>query len=264
MNIPILSTEDFYTAVHRYMQSVDPTWEEDQWRGHQVQEEALLPTILGEAPNCAILDCTCGTGIQAISLARLGWQVTATDITAASLDIARRYSHQMGIHVDFRRCDVRHLESLFPPMFDWVISCMALDNLTLDTELQQACDAILRVLKPGGKCYIRLRDFDTILSARPRYDLKEEHHTVNGRIIRLEDWEYESDAHVICIYVFLQEDLTTTQGHWSTNIFAYRRRALRKVELEGFLRKTGFQDITFLSQPSPWSPYSVIAGRHPE
>jgi hypothetical protein len=46
---------------------------------------------------------------------------------------------------------------------------------------------------------------------------------------------------------------------WQTTVFAYRRRALRKVELEALLRAAGFQHVRFLPQDSPWDPYQVVA-----
>jgi hypothetical protein len=111
------------------------------------------------------------------------------------------------------------------------------------------------------RCYLRLRDFDHLLSVRPRYDVKEERAVRYGRVIRLEDWLYESEQHVVNAWVFLRED-TRKQGYrWETTVFAYRRRALRKGELQALLRGAGFDCIRFLPQPSPWDPYEVVAER---
>jgi 2-polyprenyl-3-methyl-5-hydroxy-6-metoxy-1,4-benzoquinol methylase len=76
MSAPVLSVEQFYTAVDRYMDAVDPGWREEQLRAQAVGEEARLGELLGPPEGRAALDCTCGTGGQAIPLARLGWRVT--------------------------------------------------------------------------------------------------------------------------------------------------------------------------------------------
>jgi hypothetical protein len=154
---------------------------------------------------------------------------------------------------------MRDLGRHFRAAFDWVVSCMALDNIIADDDIQAALRGMRSALKPGGKCYLRLRDFDHLMSLRPRYDVREERAVPHGRVIRLEDWEYESDTHVICRYVFLREDTRRDGYRWQTDVFSYRRRALRKAELERFLAAAGLRHVAFLPQPSPWAPYEVVA-----
>jgi SAM-dependent methyltransferase len=56
-----------------------------------------------------VLDCPCGTGRHAIELARRGCQVTGIDISAYSLDLARRDAAEAGAIVDFREGDMLDL-----------------------------------------------------------------------------------------------------------------------------------------------------------
>jgi ubiquinone/menaquinone biosynthesis C-methylase UbiE len=261
MDWQVLSAQEFYTRVADYMRRVDPSWDEENWQAQMADELRVLPSVMGEANGRSVLDCSCGSGGQAIPLAKLGWQVTAADITTACLDIARRRARQEGVGIVFRRCDMRHLDRYFQSSFDWAISCMALDNITADEEIQQAVRGMFGVLKPGGQCYIRLRDFDHIMDVKPRYDFKEERAVPHGRVIRLEDWAYESETHVLNTYVFLREDGRKTDWPWVTDVFSYQRRALCTAELERFLRAAGFQQVKFLPQPSPWHPYDVVASK---
>ena len=259
MSLPVLSTQEFYTGVAGYMDQVDPTWDEERWQAQIIAERETLERVLGEAKGRSVLDCSCGSGGQAIPLAKLGWSVTATDITEASLNLAKQRARQAAVRIAFRVCDMRNLHQTFPSSFDWVISCSALDNLTTDEEIQQALSGIFGALKPGGKCYIRLRDFDNIMKHKPRYDLKEERLVPQGRVIRLEDWHYESETHVVCIYVFLWEDHRKKGYQWTTDIFSFRRRALRKADLKHFLIAAGFREVKFLPQSTLWHPYEVVA-----
>lgn len=259
MSLQVLSTQEFYTRVADYMYRVDPTWDEERWQAQMIAERETLGGVLGEANGRSVLDCSCGSGGQAIPLVRLGWQVTATDMTEVSLNLAKQRARQEGVSVDFRVCDMRYLHQTFPSSFDWVVSCMALDNLTADEEIQQAIKGMFGALKPGGKCYIRLRDFDNIMKYKPHYEFKEERLLPHGRVIRLEDWDYESETHVVCIYVFLWEDNRKNGYRWTTDIFSFRRRALRKAELKRFLIAAGFGEIEFLPQSTPWNPYEVVA-----
>jgi hypothetical protein len=150
--------------------------------------------------------------------------------------------------------------------FDVVVSCMALDNILSDDGIHQAVQAMHDVLKPGGRCYLRLRDFDHLLRVRPRYDFREERELPHGRVIRLEDWLYESERHVVNAWIFLREDTRKDGYPWDTVVLAYRRRALRKIELHALLHRAGFDSVTFLPQSSPWDPFEVVAERtkHPD
>lgn len=260
MSLTILSAPDFYASVARYMHEVDPSWAEERFQEQVAREKATLPAALGAANERSVLDCACGEGGQAIPLAEMGWRVTASDITEEYLMRARQRAHYRGLGIRFRAADMRYLGEAFRAEFDQVVCCMALDNLTEDRDLLLALSGMREALRPGGACYIRQRDFDHILAVRPRYEMKEDRPVPHGRVIRLEDWVYESDTHMVCVYVFSSQD-DRRDYPWRTDVFACRRRALRKAELSSLLRQAGFAGVTFLPQPSPWHPYEVVARR---
>jgi glycine/sarcosine N-methyltransferase len=259
MDTPILAPEVFYASVARHMNEIDPGWAEERWRAQVERELNHLPGLLGDARGRSVLDCSCGDGGQAIPLAMLGWRVTATDITEPSLATARRRAAERGLSIAFQPCDMRDLGQRFESAFDVVITCMALDNITDDDGLQRAARGLFESLKPGGRCSIRLRDLEHILAARPRYDFSEERAVPHGRVIRLEDWDYADEERPVCAYVFLREDQRKEGYRWETTIFRYRRRVLRKRDLERMLLAAGFARVEFLPRPSPWAPYEVVA-----
>jgi len=259
----LLTTEAFYTQTAHYMRDLDATWQEERLQQAMAVEHAHLAAVLGRGADQAVLDCACGPGTQVIPLADLGWHVTGLDASAAVLPEARARAARAGLlRVDWRLGDMRKLGQLFPTeRFAVVVSCMALDNTLSDDGLRQAVHAMHAVLQPGGRCYLRLRDFDHLLKVRPRYDVKEERVVRDGRVIRLEDWLYESEQHVINAWVFLRQDTRKAGYQWDTTVFAYRRRALRKAELDVLLHQAGFDRVSFLPQLSPWDPFEVIAER---
>ena len=263
MSVPVLSVEQFYTAVDGYMDAVDPGWRAEQLRDQLVKERARLGELLGPAAGRAALDCTCGTGGQAIPLAQLGWRMTGTDATPAAIEEARRRALELGIEADWRVADLRAVGGLFPGRFDLVLSCMALDNLVTDDAIADALRSMRAALKPGGRCYLRQRNFDVVMAARPRYDFREERPVPHGRVIRLEDWVYESDERLVCVWVFLREDERRAGHRWETTTLAWRRRALRGSELAAHLEAAGFAAVRFLPQASAWSPHEILADRPP-
>ena len=257
MTSEILPTATFYTQVAHYMQTVDPGWELAQWEEQCATEIQTLSQALGPAHHRSILDCTCGNGGQAIPLARLGWHVTASDITDSALASLKDRAAEHGLAIRVQHSDVRQLTQHFAAEFDWVLTCMALDNLPTAHDLQQALDEVFGVLKPGGQCYIRLRDLDNIMDIMPRYEV-EEHLTPQGMILRVEDWAKVDDTHLIHTYIYLRQHKTEFTD-WESAVFSHRRLALRKSALLAMLCQAGFINTRFLPQVNEWHPYALIA-----
>jgi len=202
MDFPILSTQEFYTKEYEFINRVDPTWESGGWQESEQYETHQLGDVLGEGKGRTALDCSCGTGNQSIALAKLGWRVTATDFTEAYMSTARQRAAAQSLRINFKACDMRRLGGLFHSEFDQVITCYALDNITEDEGIQQAIQGMYAALKPGGKCYIRLRDLEHLVHIRNRYEFKEERPLPYGKVLYMEDWIYEGETHVVHIDVY--------------------------------------------------------------
>jgi SAM-dependent methyltransferase len=80
-------------------------WERDE------VPEPVVRAAAGSASGRA-LDLGCGTGRDAVYLARQGWSVTAVDAVPKALDAARKRGREAGVDVDFRLGDVTRLEQL--------------------------------------------------------------------------------------------------------------------------------------------------------
>jgi SAM-dependent methyltransferase len=59
----------------------------------------------GKLTGSTVLDFGCGTGTNAIELARRGFRVTATDIVSQAIQLARDKAHEAAVQVDFRVAD---------------------------------------------------------------------------------------------------------------------------------------------------------------
>ncbi len=75
------------------------------WDSGTPSEELLRILNDGKLAGTTVLDFGCGTGTNAIELARRGFQVTATDIVDQAIQIAREKAHAAGVPVDFRVAD---------------------------------------------------------------------------------------------------------------------------------------------------------------
>ncbi len=61
----------------------------------------------GVQPGRAV-ELGCGTGTNAVALAKLGWQVTAIDCVAQALETAQAKAEQAGVSVDWIEADVQN------------------------------------------------------------------------------------------------------------------------------------------------------------
>lgn len=254
----ILPVPEYYARMNAYILEVGLPYSVadcQQWDA----EIALLHAAMGDARGQAALDCSCGWGRQTIALAKLGWQVSASDVSETSLAFARKLAGQEGVAVDFRVCDMRDL--VFEQPFDWLVSCFALYEIPSEEGIRQAIRGMWGVLKPGGKCYLRFRDMDFLMEEQPRHVFHGETRTPTGRVICIEDWEYESESEVVALDAFLREDERLDPSdhfRWVTETIGCRKRVMRKAELERLLRAEGFT-VTFLPQSAPWMPVEVVA-----
>jgi ubiquinone/menaquinone biosynthesis C-methylase UbiE len=256
-----MSSPEYYARLNEYILSVDLPWsvkDATDWEGSLPE----LAAIFGPGAGRRVLDCSCGWGKQAIALAKLGWQVTATDISPTSLNFARRAAHEEEVTIDFRLLDMRYLAETFHSEFDWVVTGYALYELDADEAIQHAVSGMFQALKPGGQCYLIQRDHDELMDEKPRHEFHGEKRTPTGRVFCIGDWEYESTTHVIELNAFLREDETKEVNdhfRWTTETIGVRKRVLYKADLVRFFQKAGFELVKILPKPSPWMEVQLVA-----
>jgi SAM-dependent methyltransferase len=107
----------------------------------------LYEFIASQPPGRA-LDLGCGTGTNAITLARSGWQVTGIDFAWRAIKIARRKARTAGVDVDLRVGDVLHLEGL-ASRFDLILDIGCFHSLPASGK-QIYVENLERCLAPRG------------------------------------------------------------------------------------------------------------------
>ncbi|MFN2462438.1 MAG: class I SAM-dependent methyltransferase [Candidatus Dormibacteria bacterium] len=103
--------------------------------------------IIRQPPPGRVLEVGCGPRARAAELAKLGFDVSAIDISDTAIQMARATASEKGIlGVDFR---VMNAESLDYPdaAFDLILGSAVLHHLDLD----KAGPELARVMKPGGR-----------------------------------------------------------------------------------------------------------------
>lgn len=125
------------------------------WRGKtpwdtQVTPPEVMEFIAGTPPGRA-LDLGCGTGTNAITLARHGWQVTGVDFAPRAIRMARRKAADACLTITFHAADVADLSRLTGP-YDYVLDIGCLFVLGETQRLKYASE-LARLTQPGS-CYM--------------------------------------------------------------------------------------------------------------
>jgi SAM-dependent methyltransferase len=84
----------------RYAQGQTP------WDTGQPSRELLRVLEAGRLPGSTVLEIGCGTGTNAIELARRGFRVTAMDVVEQAVQAGREKARAANVTVDFRVADV--------------------------------------------------------------------------------------------------------------------------------------------------------------
>jgi SAM-dependent methyltransferase len=115
---------------------------ESDWPGRRIYLGYLLDEL---APESAVLELGCGAGLPATrALVDAGHRVTAVDLSAAQLDLARR--HVPGAHLI--RAEMAELE-LPPAAFDAICAFHSLTHVPRELHAKLIAK-IGRWLRPGG------------------------------------------------------------------------------------------------------------------
>jgi SAM-dependent methyltransferase len=226
---------EFYDQLARLYHLIFPDWDESIER----QATQLSEIIRQRWPNAAsVLDVSCGIGTQAIGLARRGFSVTASDLSARAVARAVTEAQRRGLGIDFSVCDMRAAHGHHRQQFDVVISAdNSITHLLTDEDLLLALRQIHACTRPGGGCLLTVRDYST-----------EERGTglVKPYGVRMEDgkrylifqvWDFVDQLYDMAMY-FVVDDRTSERPE--TYVMRTRYNAVGTDHLLSLMRAAGF------------------------
>jgi SAM-dependent methyltransferase len=107
---------------------------------------------LGDVSGRRILHLMCHIGVDTLSLARLGAQVTGVDFSPCAIEHARRLAHEAGLEAEFHCADVYDLPELDLPGFDMVFMNMGV--LCWLPDVPELMRIVEQHLDIGGEYYL--------------------------------------------------------------------------------------------------------------
>jgi glycine/sarcosine N-methyltransferase len=239
------NTNDFYDAVAEYYPLFYRDWET------QLDREGLsLRALFRNKGVTRVLDASCGAGTQSISLAKLGFEVVASDPSPGMLHKARQNAAEYGVDskIEFHCLDFLHLLDEVRPPFDAIVTKgSAIPHLLLDEEIELALHIFYDLLRPGGMLVVGMRDFAPFMEDRPRFLPGFVHDEENGgEVVTFDLWEWNDGPPIIAT-----RNLFIVNGSDETGYQTIKRqvmfRPLSTDEVKVVLLEAGFEDI--IDQP---------------
>jgi len=231
-------TQLFYAGLTPLYHLIYPDWEQSMQR--QARDlDSLIRELWGNGIR-RVLDASCGIGTQAIGLARLGYDVTASDLSPEQVERARLEVTRRGLHVALSLADMRASFAHHARQFDVVISCdNSVPHLLTDDDILTAFKQFYQCTRSEGGCIISTRDYEKEDLSKQQvkpYGIREE----NGvRWLLWQVWDPRGPTYDVTFY--LLED----RGEADCHAYALRATyyAVGIPKLMDLLSEAGFGDV---------------------
>jgi len=214
------------------------------WTATSREQGELLHKLFeqnGFDNTARVLDCACGIGTQAIGLAAMGYDVTASDISEGELAEARTRTENAGLSVRYERADFCALDETFAEQFDIVIAMdNALPHMLTHEDLAKAIASIAGRIRDGGIFVGSIRDYDALLETKPPYSPPYIHKSDKGARISFQTWDWTGDNYKLVQYIVDDaEQLEVSK-------FECEYRATRREEMTKLFEANGCSSVQWL------------------
>lgn len=216
--------------------------------------------LLASLPAGAeVLDCACGTGLEAMALARAGFRVTACDASEGMVAQARRRFTDSGLAVRVEQCTWDNLPKVVATRFD---AAFCTGNSIVhsggEAGMLAAFAGMRAVLGPDGLLVVESRDWEQLYAERPRIQLRD-HVAVRGGVrgLALYIWTFSGSWGEPCtaeIVLLLDDGEKLAHRMVELHFVPYRR-----AELTDRLLRSGFGSLEVADDRPGW--YVVTARR---
>ena len=231
-------TQTFYNDLATQYDKFFLDWQSATYEQALVLDQLFRNNAFDSSAN--ILDCACGIGTQAIGLAALGYNVTASDISDGAIVEAEKRAIKNNVKICFKRADFCTLSETFAEKFDIVIAMdNALPHMLLSSALDVAIKSIVNQVIPGGMFVASIRDYDSLLTEKPPYSPPYIHRTDNGQRVSFQTWEWNGEHYKLTQYII--DDEKTLQ----ISKFECEYRATRREEITKLLFSCGCNDVVW-------------------
>ncbi len=127
------------------------------------RQASMLDSVIRETWGkvSTLLDVSCGIGTQALGLAQLGYDVTASDLSSEEVNRAKQEATARNLSVAFSVADMRCAHDHHAAEFDVILSAdNSVPHLLSDGDILTAFQQFYACTRPKGGCIITVRDYE--------------------------------------------------------------------------------------------------------
>jgi SAM-dependent methyltransferase len=228
----------FYSALASLYHLVYPDWE-----GAIQQQAADLDLLMREQWGDAtsyVRDVACGVGTQSLGLAKLGYSVTASDLSKDAVARARREAKERGLSIDFSVADMREVSSQHSKPFDVVIACdNSVPHLLSDADILAAFMRFFDCLRPGGGCIVSVRDYEQEDLSRQQVKPSGVRVSDGARWLVLQVWDPRPPLYDLTMYFVEDRGAAECRAHAMRSTYY----AIGTSKLVDLMKAAGFADV---------------------
>jgi len=152
-----------------------------------------------------IIDCAVGTGQMLIPLAKMGYNVTGTDINPNMIKKCQMNFAHAKLFGNFTICDFRNLQVKIKQDYDCVMCTgNSLAHVKIE-DIEKVIKSMDSVLRPGGVFYLDSKNWDNILQRKQRFYLFNPLIRDRGRVNYLQVWDYHKSGSVLFNHLITDE-----------------------------------------------------------
>lgn len=249
---------DFYERLTPFFHMIYADWDATI-TSHGEMLDDIIRSEWGDSAK-TVLDVSCGIGTQSIGLAMLGYQVKASDLSAAAVERARQEAEARNLSIPFAACDMRDAYTHHDGGFDVVISAgNSLPHLLSDAEILEALQEMYRCLRPGGGCIITIRQYDREERGTGVIHPFRVYEERDRRFVIFQVWDFDGDLYDFSMYIVEDDGRSETL---TTHVMRSDYYAISADHLARLIQQAGFDDVKRLddavAQPA------IVIGTKPE
>jgi SAM-dependent methyltransferase len=233
MDRPLVFYDNFSSDYDRFV----------NWPGRLELELPFLEKQLKAANAHRVLDAACGTGMHAIALAKLGFEVAGADLSEKMIGKAEMNANAADASVRFKAVGFGELSAAFGRQSFDALLCLgnSLPHLLSADDLQEALVDFASCLNPGGLLIIQNRNFDVVMKNRHRWMEPQSAREGNSEWLFLRFYDFEPDGLInFNILTLKRQDHQT----WQQSILSTPLRPILSSHMQAGLKEAGFQGIT--------------------
>lgn len=233
-----MDLKGFYAGFAPCYHLIYPDWEASMKR--QASElDGVIRENWGEGVQ-TVLDVSCGNGTQSLGLAKLGYRVTASDLSPDEVERAKAEARKRGLEIPFSAADMRQAHDHHRAQFDLVISCdNAVPHLLADEDILLAFSQMHACTRPGGGCLISVRDYEKEDLRGPKVKCYEPREENGVRYIIFQVRDTHGDIYDLDVYIV--ED--RGEPECRTRVLRSQYNTIGITRLIDLMTQAGFKDV---------------------